>query len=186
MIALFRPYVADGSMKMEPDPRKQFVALARGKIRAAATQTNSLLDNIIATDTLKFAGPMVVTLLVPAMATHLWDSKTTDVFAKSMAKNRLDLCLLVMKKLENNYPAAALLYDLFVHANENGNLPYGIASKRGSWDSIKEADAENFFLDMGPNDFWNIETPQLWEGPYWEPGIVGWGESVPSSIGNVR
>nr|POF17320.1 cutinase transcription factor 1 beta [Quercus suber] len=72
-----------------------------------------------------------VPLLVPAMTIHLLESKSNDPFTRSWSKNRLDLCLLVLKRLEDNYPAASLVHDLFTHAKDKDASPSGISPHSG-------------------------------------------------------
>lgn len=125
-IALYRPFSTElARPQTQHDP--QLRSVADTSVRKAASQTNALLDRMISADTLVFAGPTMVSLLIPAMTVHLHEVHSSDQFTKAWSHNRLDFCLLVLKHLERNYPAATLVHELFVHARDKNSLPFGIA-----------------------------------------------------------
>jgi hypothetical protein len=125
-IALYRPFTTD--LSRPPGQRDPVLrSVADTAVRKAASQTNALLDRMISADTLGFAGPTMVSLLIPAMTIHLHEVRSSDQFAKAWSHNRLDFCLLVLKHLESNYPAATLIHKLFVHARDRNCLPFGLS-----------------------------------------------------------
>lgn len=53
------------------------------------------------------------------MHAHLMEATSADNFTRSLGSNRLDLCLLVLHELEQNYPAATIVHTLFTQARAN-------------------------------------------------------------------
>ncbi|KAM3423468.1 hypothetical protein BST61_g898 [Cercospora zeina] len=113
MMALYRPYATEFHTSPAENVDPAVARLANGRIKAAATRASGILDRIITTDALRFAGPMMVPLLVPSMTVHLVQARSHDHFTSSWSKNRLELSLMILKRLEDNYPAAAVVHRLF-------------------------------------------------------------------------
>jgi hypothetical protein len=66
--------------------------------------------------------------------------------------------LLVLKRLENNYPAAALIHELFSRAKDNNGIPFGISdglSKNNSTTSPESAHTANTLVDMSSAELWS-------------------------------
>lgn len=136
-IALYRPFMTE--LARPPGQSDPVLTLAADTaVRKAASQTNALLDRMISADTLIFAGPTMVSLLIPAMTIHLHEVRSSDQFAKAWSHNRLDFCLLVLKHLENNYPAATLIHKLFVHARDKNCLPFGLSPGQDNTDQVAD------------------------------------------------
>lgn len=56
------------------------------------------------------------------MHTHLLQSKSDNPLTKSLGEHRLKLCLLILRELEHNYPAATALRTLFLRASAVKNV----------------------------------------------------------------
>ena len=92
------------------------------------------------------------------MTIHLRQSRSEDRSTRAWGKNRLDLCLLVLKQLEDLYPSAALLHELFVGAQSDEGLQKIIKAQR-DFGSAKtymyEANIVDPFLMTATDDIWN-------------------------------
>lgn len=136
-IALYRPFTTE--LSRPPGRSDPVLRLAADNaVRKAASQTNALLDRMISAGTLIFAGPTMVSLLIPAMTIHLYEVRSSDQFAKAWSHNRLDFCLLVLKHLENNYPAATLIHKLFVHARDKNCVPFGLSPGHDTTEQVTD------------------------------------------------
>ncbi|KAK4497772.1 hypothetical protein PRZ48_010425 [Zasmidium cellare] len=186
-IALYRPFASEFVTSSRIMGSNSVLSpTADIKIRSAATRASCVLDRIVATDTLRFAGPMMVPLLVPAMTIHLLQARSHDHFTSSWSKNRLELSLLVLKRLEENYPAASLVYELFAHAQDRNSLPFGI-SRPGStsyltrtasnysspWSEISRDSFSNPMASSGLNG---------WTSPDLGPGMELWNMTPPEKL----
>lgn len=64
-----------------------------------------------------------VPLLVPAMNSHLLESKSTDPLMRQSSLNKLDLIMIVLKKVQDIYSSATFIRGLFLQAIEKINSP---------------------------------------------------------------
>lgn len=72
------------------------------------------------------------------MTIHLLQARSHDHFTSSWSRNRLELSLLVLKRLEDNYPAATMVYDLFANARESSQMPFKLGSSMTSQMSVPD------------------------------------------------
>jgi hypothetical protein len=87
--------------------------IAVDKVKDAASAINEIIERIIAVDGIKFFGPMTVSLLPPAMQVHLVQSKLGKPLARQLASTKLDVCLMALAELRDNYPSSVILHELF-------------------------------------------------------------------------
>jgi hypothetical protein len=108
--------------------------MARRKVKAAADETNLILDRIVSANTSRFMGPMTwvfealsldtyvntiirrVPLIVPAMQTHLLESRSSDQLMRGMGLHKLEFCMMILREVESTYPAATLIRGVFLEA----------------------------------------------------------------------
>lgn len=115
MIALYRPFILKGSMRGSAvSPEMQDIA--RQKVKVAASRTNSILDSMISANMIRYFEPMTAPMLVPAMQAHLLESRSGDHLSRSVGLHKLELCLMVLREVEETYPAATMIRNLFVEA----------------------------------------------------------------------
>lgn len=119
LIALFRRYTRHQTSRDIADQSAISPTVAVDKVRDAASSTNSILEQIIAMDGIKEFGPMTVSLLPPAMQVHLMESKSRKTLPGQLASNKLDICLMVLAELRDNYPSSTIIYDLFTSAKSS-------------------------------------------------------------------
>ncbi|KAI3316847.1 hypothetical protein HD806DRAFT_527558 [Xylariaceae sp. AK1471] len=123
MIALWRPYSNRVATGIPLDQEDAWFALVRQKIRTAAANTNTMLDKVISDQLIGYIGPMTVPLLVPAMNSHLLESKSSDPLIRQSSLNKLDLYMMVLKKIQDVYTSATFIHGLFLQAIEKLNSP---------------------------------------------------------------
>lgn len=92
--------------------------LAINKVQEAAEAINVILEKSMADGTALHTAPSTISLIVPAMVTHLNMAKSKVQLISQLGAHRLDLCLMFLKTLENNYPAAGIIRRLFLAVNE--------------------------------------------------------------------
>ncbi|KAI0513087.1 fungal-specific transcription factor domain-containing protein [Xylaria bambusicola] len=122
-IALWRPYTNRAPPGVPPDQEAVWFALVHQKIRAAAGNTNTMLDKVISNQLIGYIGPMTVPLLVPAMNSHLLESKSSDPLIRQSSLNKLDLFMIVLRKIQDVYSSATFIRGLFLQAIEKLNSP---------------------------------------------------------------
>ncbi|KAI9743768.1 MAG: hypothetical protein M1818_002501 [Claussenomyces sp. TS43310] len=96
---------------------------ATEKVQEAAGAINTLLESSMADGTAVYAAPTTIPLIVPAMFTHLMAVRSKVLLTSQLGAHKLDLCLLFLKTLENNYPAAGIVHRLFLAANNRKGKP---------------------------------------------------------------
>ena len=154
MIALYKPYATEFSTTHDSNPDSTLAHLANGRVKDASTRSSGILDRLIASDMLRFAGPMMIPLLVPSMAVHHLQAKSQDPFTSTWSRSRLDQCLLVLKRLEDNYPAAALVHQLFVDKNTS-HSPFDMSRDSvGSIDMSREVSTGSLDIPQGNLPQW--------------------------------
>ena len=115
-IALFRP---------DPD------SYAISKVQEAAGAVNAILEKSMADGTAIFTGPATISLLVPAMITHLTAVKSKVALTSQLGAHRLELCLMFLRGLEDNYPAAGIIGRLFLAVREKRGKGKGAVVTNG-------------------------------------------------------
>jgi hypothetical protein len=88
-----------------------------------------------------------VPLLVPAMQTHLLESRSCDQLSRSMGLHKLELCMMVIREVESIYPAAKLIRGIFLEAVERLN-----ATQKSSPTSIDTRNADEIALELASQD----------------------------------
>jgi hypothetical protein len=116
LIALFHPYCQRHSSLRATKIMAISPTVAADKVKDAASLTNEILEKMISVDGIRYFGPMTVSLLPPAMQVHLMQSKLSKSLAGQLANTKLDVCLMVLAELRDNYPSAGILHDLFTAA----------------------------------------------------------------------
>jgi hypothetical protein len=116
LIALFQPYCRHPALHAAHSLVTIPPKIAANKVKDAASQTTEILEKIISMDGIKYFGPTTVSLLPPAMQAHLMQSRSSTGLASRLANLKLDVCLMVLAELRNNYPSACILHDLFTAA----------------------------------------------------------------------
>lgn len=122
LIALFRLEPKENPPDLDLKDRQKWRSDAAGRVRAAAITTNSVLLTILATDDVVLTSPMSIALVVPAMHSHLLESKSTKPLTKHLGLHKIDLCLKFLSEVEENYPAAAIIRRLFAAARDSDDL----------------------------------------------------------------
>lgn len=127
---LYRPYVLNDSGSPPSGVHAQWQRNAIRRARDAASGTNALLQSLIELDAIKYLKPMMyendtpacpsrlltsnrITAMVPAMQIHLADCKSTSALTCGLARNKLQLCMLVLSDLRQTYWSANVMYRLF-------------------------------------------------------------------------
>lgn len=126
-----------------------------------------------------------VPLLVPAMTVHLLQARSHDHFTSSWSKNRLELSLLVLKRLEENYPAASLVYELFAHAQDRSSLPFGMSrSCSASYLTRTSSNHSSPWSDVSRDYFNPMATSGMngWTSPDMGPGTELWNMTPPEKL----
>ncbi|KIH89951.1 hypothetical protein SPBR_00258 [Sporothrix brasiliensis 5110] len=116
---LYRPYLlqAPASLPRGASPAWQRDVARRA--RAAAARTNDTLNTLIELDAIHQLKPMTITALVPAMQIHLFDfCKAATPLLRSLGKNKLGLCLLVLSHIRRTYWSASVIHRLFSRAQQ--------------------------------------------------------------------
>lgn len=126
---LYRPYVLTTTQPLSGDTEWQQAAVL--KARKAASISNTLLEKIIEMDAIRLLKPMMyciqsiqfrltnfssITALIPAMQIHLYDLRSAGPLLSGLAKNRLQLCMLVLSELRETYWSAGVMHRLFGRA----------------------------------------------------------------------
>ncbi|KAF4979171.1 hypothetical protein FZEAL_4544 [Fusarium zealandicum] len=112
-IAFWRPRISlSGDGPSEHPWRREAVE----KSRAAAVNSNAVLEEIMAHDLLKFMKSQSISALVPPMQIHLLDSKSSTTSVRILGTNRLQLCLQILAELKETYWAAEFALKLFERA----------------------------------------------------------------------
>ncbi|KAI0436974.1 hypothetical protein F4803DRAFT_556456 [Xylaria telfairii] len=123
-IALWRPYSKKVAIGIPPEQEDAWFALVNQKIRTAAANANTMLDKVISDQLIGYIGPMTVPVLVPVMNSHLLESKSSDPLIRQSSLNKLDLFMIVLRKIQNVYSSATFVHGLFLQAIEKLNSPY--------------------------------------------------------------
>ncbi|KAI0903083.1 fungal-specific transcription factor domain-containing protein [Ustulina deusta] len=174
-IALWRPYTNKAAAGVPSDQESAWFALVHQKIRTAAGNTNTMLDKVISDKLIGYIGPMTVPILVPAMNSHLFESKSPDPLIRQSSLNKLDLFMIVLRKIQDIYSSATFIRGLFLQAIEKLNSPRYTAPntpKRISPPLNSSADPANQTtlqgrIDHIPMDtFWQIEDHF---SEFWDP-----------------
>jgi hypothetical protein len=116
LIALFQPYCRHPALHAAHSLVAIAPKVAANKVKDAASLTTETLEKIISIDGIKYFGPTTVSLLPPAMQAHLMQSRSTAGLASRLANLKLDVCLMVLAELRDNYPSARILHELFTAA----------------------------------------------------------------------
>ncbi|KAI1820375.1 hypothetical protein F4861DRAFT_545743 [Xylaria intraflava] len=171
-IALWRPYSNKVATGVPPDQQDAWLALVQQKIRKAAANANAMLDKIISDQLVGYIGPMTVPVLVPAMNSHLLESKSPDPLIRQSSLNKLDLFMIVLRKIQNVYPSATFVHGLFLQAIEKLNPPYytGLNMPQSispQQNSTPDSTGQQPRLEQLPMDvFWQHDD---WIGEFWDP-----------------
>lgn len=186
VIALYRPYASDFSSHCAGRLELATAQLANGRVRAAATRAGGILDRILSTNSLRFAGPMMVPLLVPSMAIHSLQAKSHDPFTSSWSRSRLELYLMVLKRLEDCQLTMPSTTQMFTHPNGKSLLPFDLSrqSSMSSLDSSYETATPHW---TAPSlDFHHQQTsaslpgqPALWQSSELNHGFDLWNFTPP-------
>ena len=114
-IALWRPKILSNSSNTISGFGNQ---QAIEKARAAAVSSNTILEEIISWDLVKYLKSQTITALVPAMQIHLLDCKSSSTPVRMLGTNRLLLCMQLLTELKSTYWAAEFALRLFQRAHE--------------------------------------------------------------------
>ncbi|KAI1167622.1 fungal-specific transcription factor domain-containing protein [Nemania serpens] len=175
-IALWRPYTNRAPAGVPSDQEGAWFALVHQKIRTAAGNTNTMLDKVINDQLIGYIGPMTVPVLVPAMHSHLLESKSTDPLIRQSSLNKLDLFMIVLRKIQDVYSSATFIRGLFLQAIEKlnsprytggNNTPQQFSPPRNS---TADSDGQNTLQGrtdhIAMDDFWQIEDHI---SEFWDP-----------------
>ncbi|CAJ2509285.1 Uu.00g143110.m01.CDS01 [Anthostomella pinea] len=167
-IALWRPYSNRVASGFPFEKEGTWFAAVNQKIRTAAANSNTMLDKIISDQLIGHIGPMTVPVLVPAMNSHLLESKSTDPLIRQSSLNKLDLFMMVLKKIQDVYSSATFIHGLFLQAIEKLNSPqYSAASTPQRFSLAENSAAAAAAGDSGmPMDtFWQIDDriSEFWD-----------------------
>ncbi|KAK5630514.1 hypothetical protein RRF57_006229 [Xylaria bambusicola] len=174
-IALWRPYTNRTTSGVPPDQEAAWFALVHQKIRAAAGNTNTTLDKVISNQLIGYIGPMTVPLLVPAMNSHLLESKSSDPLIRQSSLNKLDLFMIVLRKIQDVYSSATFIRGLFLQAIEKLNSPrYTGANtpqifsppQNSTGDSASQTTLQGRMDHIPIDTFWQLEDHF---SEFWDP-----------------
>ncbi|CAK7236100.1 hypothetical protein SCUCBS95973_009492 [Sporothrix curviconia] len=116
---LYRPYLLHAPASLPAGTSEAWQTRAARRARAAASRTNDILHRLIELDAIHLLKPMTITAIVPAMQIHLYDScKAANPLLRSLGKNKLGLCLLVLSHIRNTYWSASVIHRLFSRAQQ--------------------------------------------------------------------
>lgn len=65
-----------------------------------------------------YTAPSTIALIVPAMITHLKAARSNVPLTRQLGAHKLELCLMFLQALQNNYPAAGIIHRLFTAVNK--------------------------------------------------------------------
>ncbi|KAJ6096934.1 hypothetical protein N7486_007680 [Penicillium sp. IBT 16267x] len=116
LITFYLPYITRVPENLPLTNVEAWQSEIRSKLHSAAFQSNLILNDLVRENLLGFAGPMTPTLLVPAMHIHLLDCKSANALTRRVGFNKLELCMIVMEKLQETYEAAAVYRGVFLGA----------------------------------------------------------------------
>ncbi|KAL1893316.1 hypothetical protein Sste5346_006493 [Sporothrix stenoceras] len=116
---LYRPYLLHAPISLPPGAGPAWQKDVARRARSAAARTNDTLNTLIELDAIHQLKPMTITALVPAMQIHLFDSgKGATPLLRSLGKNKLGLCLLVLSHIRRTYWSASVIHRLFARAQQ--------------------------------------------------------------------
>ncbi|CAK7234605.1 hypothetical protein SBRCBS47491_009007 [Sporothrix bragantina] len=116
---LYRPYLLHAPASLPEGASDAWRTRAARRARGAASRTNDILQQLIELDAIHLLKPMTITAIVPAMQIHLYDScKAANPLLRSLGKNKLGLCLLVLSHIRNTYWSASVIHRLFSRAQQ--------------------------------------------------------------------
>lgn len=116
---LYRPYLLHAHTSLPPGAGPIWQKDVARRARAAAARTNDTLNTLIELDAIHLLKPMTITALVPAMQIHLFDfCKAATPLLRSLGKNKLGLCLLVLSHIRRTYWSASVIHRLFARAQQ--------------------------------------------------------------------
>jgi hypothetical protein len=133
LIVLNRRYVLKNPNDVHIEARGDLQKLALVRARAAATQTNAILEKIIIHDMVNLMKPMTcvsqprlpwalkltsrrITAIIPAMQIHLLDCKSSVSLTRRLGNHKLQLCMIVLSELQDTYWGAIFTLKMFRHA----------------------------------------------------------------------
>ncbi|KAH6657147.1 fungal-specific transcription factor domain-containing protein [Truncatella angustata] len=174
LIALWRPYASRIAADVPSDQEAVWFALVQQKIRTAASNTNTVLDKVISDQLIGYIGPMTVPLLVPAMNSHLLESKSLDPLIRQSSLNKLDLFMIVLRKVQDIYSSATFIHGLFLQAIEKltspqytgTNTPLQISQRQNSiTDSTSQVISQDSVNHITIDNFWQFDDPvfDVWD-----------------------
>ena len=133
VVVLYRPYVLRGSVNNAPNSQSAWQIRALERARAAAGNTNKILEECINKDMVRFFKPMTlvlhlmaptyrhltvgrITSLMPAMQIHLLDCKSPNALSRQLGNLKLQLCMIILSELRETYWGADFAYRMFERA----------------------------------------------------------------------
>ncbi|KAF2798035.1 hypothetical protein K505DRAFT_405417 [Melanomma pulvis-pyrius CBS 109.77] len=150
------------------------IALARcsgnkDKSKAAAEATTAIVQAFLDDNTTAYVAPVAVPLLIPAMVTYLATTRSKRPDARKLGHETLEIYTRFLSTLEDNYPAASIVKQLFAAAQASID---GKDSKRDRQDRLTP--------DGQSSSSWDVEWPFGIDYSRWIPG----GDSL-ADIGNA-
>lgn len=91
---------------------------ATERVKEASGGINVILERSMADGTAVYTAPATVSLIVPAMVAHLKAAESKVRLTSQLGTYRLELCLMFLIALEDNYPAAGIIHQLFLAVKE--------------------------------------------------------------------
>jgi len=116
VVVLYRPYILHGHTALPAEAQTLWQKTVLDRARAAASNSNNVLEKIIELNAVHLLKPMMITTLIPAMQIHLFDCKSTVPLRRGLGSNKLNLCMLILSKLRETYWSAGVIYRLFERA----------------------------------------------------------------------
>jgi hypothetical protein len=81
--------------------------------RKAVDRTTAIIQALLHDGTALYAAPIIFSLLVPAMVIHLEKLKSNDAGLSTSGKAALDVYVSFLSSLEDSYPAATIIKNIF-------------------------------------------------------------------------
>ncbi|CAN8103247.1 unnamed protein product [Discula destructiva] len=159
-IALWRPHCNKVVVDVPPDQEVAWLSLVTQKIQAAAASTSNTLEKIISEQLVGHIGPMTVPVFVPAMTTHLSDAKSSDPLRRQLCLNRLNVFMMVLRKIQDVYPSATFIHGLFAQAIERITAPDHFDDRQMSISDSMAKTHARLGLSMDPS--WEFDF-EVWD-----------------------
>ncbi|EXJ67823.1 uncharacterized protein A1O5_09169 [Cladophialophora psammophila CBS 110553] len=113
IILLHRSYILSTPEHLSPAERSSLQAVATQRSKAAAADSTSTLNKLIAQDMIETSPAMLVTAIMTVMQIHLFELARSDGLIRQHAGHNLNLYLMVLSHLNKTFWSADMHRNLF-------------------------------------------------------------------------